>query len=552
MSTKTILKRLSLVAVTALGAGVLAIVPGSSANADATVLAVQSTNVNNTAACSTGSPSSASTPSYYPIGGRTALSFTGTPLATETITISGPAKFTSAGTNYSITGSDAKEVTLAANAISTGAGPLVEFTAVGSVVIKLDSGSNSTDSSLYFIVQATCNSAWSSSKSKAQLNTTAGASATSSIDSSAASSRDYDISGQYGYLDIILKDAYDVALSTTNTAKIATATGGCTLNWDTAATTGTTTAIDAATASDATEDLVIIGDNTPRTCTVTVTFGDVVVASKTIKMLGEVASLTIDPVNSGTVWGYGVDGSVVSGTGSAANENKIVYTAKDSAGNTINLGSEPSITSATNGASQCTKTAGDYASSAITTNGYATMDVICTNASVRGPATYKLKIVRVSDAIEVVSNTMSVDVTKAKNTFKASWDKAVYNIGDIMTLTIEGIDDKGFKNYDGDTAGAAVAVNVSGATRLSAAPATGDKFSKGLLKYQFSAGTTAAQYGWNALVSTVSGQDMVVGTYTIKDPNTGTTNADVLKSIVALIASINKQIQALQKLILKR
>jgi hypothetical protein len=31
-----------------------------------------------------------------------------------------------------------------------------------------------------------------------------------------------------------------------------------------------------------------------------------------------------------------------------------------------------------------------------------------------------------------------------------------------------------------------------------------------------------------------------------------TTNADVLKSIVALIASINKQIQALQKLILKR
>jgi hypothetical protein len=31
-----------------------------------------------------------------------------------------------------------------------------------------------------------------------------------------------------------------------------------------------------------------------------------------------------------------------------------------------------------------------------------------------------------------------------------------------------------------------------------------------------------------------------------------TSNADILKSIVALIASINKQIQALQKLILKR
>jgi len=548
MSTKTILKRLSLVAVTALGAGVLAIVPVSTAAAYSSALVVGTAALTDTPACSTGTPTAATTPSYYPIGGKVSLTFTGTAAATETITITGPAKFLTAGTGFSITGSDSKEITLAASGASTIL-PQMEFTGVGSVVVKLDAP---TDSSLYFIVQATCNSAWSSSKSKAQLNTTAGASATSNIDSSAASSRDYNISGQYGYLDIILKDAYDVDLSTTSTAKIATATGGCTLNWDTAGTTGTATAVDPAAASDATEDLVIIGDNTPRTCTVTVTFGDVVVASKTIKMLGEVASLTIDPVNSGTVWGYGVDGSVVSGTGTAANENKIVYTAKDSAGNTINLGSEPSITSATNGASQCTKTTGDYASSAITTNGYATMDVICTNASVRGPATYKLKIVRVSDAVEVVSNTMSVDVTKAKNTFKASWDKAVYNIGDIMTLTIEGIDDKGFKNYDGDTAGAAVAVNVSGATRLSAAPATGDKFSKGLLKYQFSAGTTAAQYGWNALVSTVSGQDMVVGTYTIKDPNTGTTNADVLKSIVALIASINKQIQALQKLILKR
>jgi hypothetical protein len=547
MSTKTILKRLSLVAVTALGAGVLAIVPVSTANAYASALVVAS-SVSDTAACTNGTPTAAATPRYMPVGGLQSIDFTGTAVATETISITGPAKFVTAGTGYSISGSDGKEITLAAAASST-VKPQIQFTGVGSVVVKLDTD---TDDYLWFIVQASCNSAWSATYSSAQLNTTAGASATSSIDSSAASSRDYAGTGQYGYLDIILKDAYDVALSTTSTAKIATVTGGCTVNWDATATTGTTTAVDAAAASDATEDLVIIGDNTPRTCTVTVTFGDTVVASKTIKMLGEVASLTVDPTNSGTVWGYGVNGTSASGTGTAANENKIVYVAKDSAGNTINLSSEPALFGATNGASQCTKGTGDYASTAIITNGYATMDVDCTNASVRGPAVYKLAITRTSDAVAVVSNEIKVDVTKAKNTFKASWDKAVYNIGDIMTLTIEGFDDKGFKNYDGDTAGASVAVNVSGATRLSAAPATGDKFSKGVLKYQFSAGTTAAQYGWNALVNTVSGQDMVVGTYTIKDPNTGTTNADVLKSIVALIASINKQIQALQKLILKR
>jgi hypothetical protein len=41
-------------------------------------------------------------------------------------------------------------------------------------------------------------------------------------------------------------------------------------------------------------------------------------------------------------------------------------------------------------------------------------------------------------------------------------------------------------------------------------------------------------------------------TYKLSTGGDTTSNADVLKSIVALIASINKQIQALQKLILKR
>jgi len=41
-------------------------------------------------------------------------------------------------------------------------------------------------------------------------------------------------------------------------------------------------------------------------------------------------------------------------------------------------------------------------------------------------------------------------------------------------------------------------------------------------------------------------------TYTLVTGGDTTSFQDVLKSIVALIASINKQIQALQKLILKR
>ena len=76
--------------------------------------------------------------------------------------------------------------------------------------------------------------------------------------------------------------------------------------------------------------------------------------------------------------------------------------------------------------------------------------------------------------------------------------------------------------------------------------------------YTFSVGTstglTSGSYNlvvdYYAMVA--AGASKVTVPYTVTTGGDTTTNADVLKSIVALIASINKQIQALQKLILKR
>jgi hypothetical protein len=53
-----------------------------------------------------------------------------------------------------------------------------------------------------------------------------------------------------------------------------------------------------------------------------------------------------------------------------------------------------------------------------------------------------------------------------------------------------------------------------------------------------------------ASTSAMAGKAATVG-YTIA-PNGSVSNADVLKAIVSLIASINKQIAALQKALLKR
>jgi hypothetical protein len=69
-----------------------------------------------------------------------------------------------------------------------------------------------------------------------------------------------------------------------------------------------------------------------------------------------------------------------------------------------------------------------------------------------------------------------------------------------------------------------------------------------------SSGVTAGKYVGIVDFTALTAVAAVKATpqYEIKTGGDTTTNADVLKSIVALIASINKQIQALQKLILQR
>jgi hypothetical protein len=81
---------------------------------------------------------------------------------------------------------------------------------------------------------------------------------------------------------------------------------------------------------------------------------------------------------------------------------------------------------------------------------------------------------------------------------------------------------------------------------------------KGVKTYTMTVGTTSGVTAgtYTGIVDfttlTAVAATKATPTYKISTGGDTTTNADVLKSIVALIASINKQIQALQKLILKR
>jgi hypothetical protein len=141
-------------------------------------------------------------------------------------------------------------------------------------------------------------------------------------------------------------------------------------------------------------------------------------------------------------------------------------------------------------------------------------------------------------------------------TYSASFDKASYNNGDIATLTVQFLDSKGNKAHNVAAYGAS-SITVPMMTAVSSASATSVTKADGTLALTYTVGrdTAAATAGTYAGVVTFTAP--ALGTtqalkYSIVDQAGTVSNAEVLKSIVALIASINKQIQALQKLILKR
>ena len=104
-----------------------------------------------------------------------------------------------------------------------------------------------------------------------------------------------------------------------------------------------------------------------------------------------------------------------------------------------------------------------------------------------------------------------------------------------------------------------VVISESQMTKVGAAHAADDtRSTNGKLTYKYIVGQNEGSYSNSINLPQVNANNAagttgaVTAGFTIKASTSVVSNADVLKSIVALIASINKQIQALQKLILKR
>jgi hypothetical protein len=601
MSTKTLTKRVALATVVALGAGVLSLVSVTSASATANNAASAAgptavdgvlniaggtnntgagiLNVNSYALAGSGSASfgllavsdiaggtvagttqtatltssgslvvysgrdTANTTDIYSVTGGTVSGAATT--ATATIAY-GPALTSAAissGTANAATGVIVKPnagvtsmvvnlYTSAGAATATMAATPSSYTLVGTITVAIAATSTSGTLSL------------TNSKIIYLANTTA-----STTESTAAGigTADY-ATAQYG--EVILKDAYGVILPTgnfvqasaTNGAYVALGTSGSATANGTAGSVSSTFVTTAGTNVGLTVGAGALA-TTGGSTIVTVSYNGTVIGTKSYTFTGKIAKVTLSAAGNGY-------------TGNGARGNKVTIALADSAGNAItSFGNTAYSTSLTKNPNSFKGFGIGLGAVTWPTSGASGYFLYTCTQNMTDAVQVDYSNV---DGTIVTSNSVAVSCSGIADTYTAKLDKAKYVPGDIATLTVTFKDIKGALAADiaaGATGIADGTTNptVSGSQLTAVAtPDKTDYSTNGVKTYQFIMGTTSGSYQAVVsfpLVNVQDGANQTVS-YTIADGATSLN--DVLKGIVSLIASINKQIAALAKLVTKK
>jgi len=418
---------------------------------------------------------------------------------------------------------------------------------------------------LVTVVAASAGGSYSAARSACKVDTAGGALAYSST--AAADTTATFINGESAYIQYDLNDAYIQDLSTGNIT--VTATNGALVNASTSTSLVAGSSSTAILSSDGTSDNVRVSQPTagaPLTTTVTISYNGTTVCTKTITIRGEVAKLTIGNIASqalsaastanGEQWMYQKTGLYRAG--------QFTVVATDSAGNVVDTTSALGSYAAASGTgvqvpaiTVNTRSSTSNASSPLAYNfgGFS-----CGSSA--GEASVAIRFTTTGTGKIVTSSPFTARCADTAATYTVSLDKAAYSQGEIAKATVKFLDSRGNKANNMVAIGAnswvlpymtAVDSTITATTGASATSVTDGN---GEVVYTFTVGTsTAAVAGTYTGVVSFTAPALGVNatpTYKLSTGGDTTTNADVLKSIVALIASINKQIQALQKLILRR
>ena len=569
MSTKTNFKRVALVAVAALGLGVLTSVAPASATTGITVAANGATAttsrgiVTGVATAQTGTTNTMSmlpTGSLYVTAGAHGAGTNSLLVAGGTISSCAGGTVTLNSTATQCT--NASDVDITATVVPTAGATLV-------VLSQLNSGLTAEATRVTIsIVAASTVGAFSASKSNIKATIAAGAfdssftvdnvdekwetgSALYYSDTYRASATTV-LNGNYGYLTFLLKDANENGLSTSTTGLSVSATGGCLVGFASATNVLGTSASALYNASQSSNTVYIkqAVANAPVKCVVSLSANGAVIATKTYTILGQVTKLVVSD-------------EVIAKSG-VTTEDAFFVDAQDAAGNSV-----PGVTVVNGGAltGSVDSITANTASGRTTTNVYdggVTMDVNC---AAKGLAKDLVVKTTNASAATINSSAFSIQCSGSPVNYSASLDKASYTIGEVATLTITAKDSAGNLTWDGaeladsesDKTASTYAVSIAGGPMAQVGSIVStDSFTSGVKKYKFTVGGVSS--GSFQLVvdlpvynSTTYSQSAVsVGYKVTTGADSGVQLADVLKAIVSLIASINKQIAALQKALLKK
>jgi hypothetical protein len=376
--------------------------------------------------------------------------------------------------------------------------------------------------------------------------------------------------GDAAYINFDLNDAYNANLGSGNL--VVTATNGALVNIG--AGSG---AVAAGTSSTDTDYQNPVGysvrveqgtANAPVTTTVTITYNGTTVCTKTITIRGAVAKLTVAHVGVQKTGNAATAGNaqwMYQNTGVWQTGALFSVVATDSAGNVVNTPSTDPIGTYSAVSSTITTTVNSINMNLQSTTATASAAGRynygawgCDN--VNGQTNLKIKFTTTATGAVVESDPFVARCGGDAYTYTASLDKAAYNIGDIATATVKFLDSKGVaaNTVTSPGAGTWTLPFMTGVDfTLPTSSATAVTKADGTMSYTFTIGTststavTAGTYSGIIEYAALTNSPKATTTYRLTVGG-DTPFTEVLKSVVALIASINKQIQALQKLILQR
>jgi len=574
MSKKTIKQRIAVVAVSALTAGLFSVVSapvanaalaGAAANGTAVIAAGSSVcSVTNDAGIALAEAGNARTSSaaginvVVPIGARMIITLD----TADLVEVTGP--FTTSELNVDAAGSTMTQTVNAKGRIvitdpDTGAEGLddefvLTSTAVGSGTLVVSANAASTvptdvtTNSVDITVVASCASdVYTASKSFVYVK---GSDATVAVASTNVDVTTKASAGDSLYINITGKNTYGTALAVGTYA--VSATNGALVSIGQAETTAPSKGtVSVVTGTPDGVDIVRIDPASAlvtSTTVVTITHNGTAVATKNLTFFGEAASIEVISTNSGST-----------GTaGAGADTGFFLYQYKDTAGNVVPGAAVTGDATTYTG----TVTAIGSGQAPRADKGTVTSDLLAAVETAIGSTAYGVApfscgstsgsstlTVKHTNAISGATITKANALTCAGGvaTYTVSLDKASYAVGEIAVITITAKDSSGNAVSDVTAMATDGLVSVGGGSLTKASLAT-DVFTKGVRTYNAQM-TTAGTF--NTVVS-INGTTTKSATASYKVTSGAVSNAEVLKSIVALIASINKQIQALQKLILKR